>query len=279
MRRHPRSRYRLVRRPVKSVSRWDGWRLSAWILPAWMLVVTSGCTGASRPPTITVACAAVMRSPIEQIARAYRDHHDVVIELRFGGSNTLISELQITGVGDVLIAADAAYTSQTFDSGLSGPGQPLATITPVMVVNEDGPQWLQSIEDLADERCRVAIANPQTAAIGRSTEQVLRSIDLWTPIRKNIQTRGVLLLNVNAVANAVTLGSVDAGIVWDATAKQHDRLRIIHDQRWDSGRGTVEIAVLTDCKNRSTVEDFVEYAVSDPVCQEILKRHGFQPIP
>lgn len=249
-----------------------------WMLVACVVALTFGCTGGAGQPTITIACAAVMRSPIEEIVAAYQTEKNVVVETRFGGSNTLLSELQIARVGDVFIAADSSYTDQTHQLGLSGPGQPLAMVTPVILVREDGPASLQVIEDLANGDYRVAMANPQTAAIGRNTEKVLESMGLWESIQQNVQARGVLLLNVNAVANAVALGSVDAGIVWDATAKLHRDLRVIRDERWRAGRGTVEIAVLTDCQNRFVVEDFVEYATSDPVCREILKSHGLQPL-
>lgn len=245
-------------------------------------MLTSGCTGGRSTETITVCCAAVMRAPMEEIAARYQAEHDAVIEMRFGGSNTLLMELKISGSGDVFVAADASYTTRAQEQGLSHAAIALAIITPVVIVRDDSAVAINRIEDLVSEDVRVAIANPDTAAIGRNAKQVLESLELWKPIEKNVLRNGVVFPNVNAVASAVALGSVDAGIVWDATSALYSsgpsgRLRAIPDERWNPGRGTVEIAGIRGSRHPSIVDDFVRFATSDPGCRAILIRHGLQP--
>ena len=60
----------------------------------------------SSKRTLMVYCAAGMKQPVEHIAHQYEKETGARIELQFGGTGTLLSQLRIAKKGDLFIAAD-----------------------------------------------------------------------------------------------------------------------------------------------------------------------------
>lgn len=49
-----------------------------------------------RAKSLFMYCAAGMRRPLEEIAMAYEDEFGVRVELNFGGSNSLLNQLEVS---------------------------------------------------------------------------------------------------------------------------------------------------------------------------------------
>ena len=68
---------------------------------AWAL---SGLVGGGGGPTggeeLFFYCGAGIRKPVEAAARAYEKEYNVKVQIQPGGSNTLLSNLQVSGRGD-----------------------------------------------------------------------------------------------------------------------------------------------------------------------------------
>ena len=75
-----------------------------------------------------------------------------------------------------------------------------------------------SLADLLQPGVRVACGNPDATAIGNVHAGPARTFRAMGVAQPPDQRSGVFKPTVNEVANDVKLGSVDAGIVWDATA-------------------------------------------------------------
>src|SRR5688500_3389915 len=56
---------------------------------------------AKRP--LVVFCAAGLRKPVEEAALAYQEAHGVEVQLQYGGSNTLLSQLAVTDRADLYL--------------------------------------------------------------------------------------------------------------------------------------------------------------------------------
>ncbi len=76
---------------------------------------------------------------------------------------------------------------------------------------------------------------------------------------RQINDSGVFKPTVNEVANDVKLGSVDAGIVWDATAVQYPELEVVDVPELEAGTASVDIAVLTSAKDPTAALHFARY--------------------
>jgi ABC-type molybdate transport system substrate-binding protein len=88
----------------------------------------------------------------------------------------------------------------------------------------------------------------------------VRALLLQTGQWAEFETRvAVFKPTVNEVANDVKIGSVDAGIVWDATAPQYPELDPIHVPRFDAAPETISIGVLRESAQPSAALRFARY--------------------
>ena len=56
--------------------------------------------------SLTVYCAAGLKKPVEAIAAAYREELGIQVNLQYGGTGTLLSQIEVAKRGDLFIAAD-----------------------------------------------------------------------------------------------------------------------------------------------------------------------------
>ena len=64
----------------------------------------SGTVAGQKP--LLVFCAAGIKPPVEAVAREYEQTFGVPVQLQYGGSGTLLSNLRVADAGDLYLAAD-----------------------------------------------------------------------------------------------------------------------------------------------------------------------------
>lgn len=208
---------------------------------------------------LNVFCAAGMRYPMERIVEDYQDKYGVTVRVQYGGSNSLLSQLELGGVGDLYLAADDSYIQIAKEKGLGAEVLPLATMRPVIAVPKENKHEIKSIDDLLKPGLRIGCGNPDAAAIGKRAKQLLEKSGDWEAIDQRIRDKGVYKPTVNDVANDVIIGAIDAGIVWDSTAAQYPELTAISVPAFDAGVSSVEICVLNSCKDPKAALHFARY--------------------
>ena len=88
---------------------------------------------------LVLYCAAGMRKPVEAIVAEYQDQYGVEIQLQFGGSNTLLSQITASETGDLYLAAEDSYIRKAQDRELVVEDIPVARIRPVILVAPGNP--------------------------------------------------------------------------------------------------------------------------------------------
>ena len=241
------------------------------------LTLLAGCNQANSRPSLLVYCAAVARPPMEAIAARYQAEHGVVIELQFAGSGALISQAEISQQGDLILPAGLFYVETLRSEGLVIKSRPIASLLPVIIANPDTAPRITSLQDLLHEDLRLALANPDTAAVGAVTKRQFEQKQKWADIKRAVESRGVFTPTVSGVANAVELGGADAGIVWDAMTEKMERAVVVPLPAFSAAedRSLLEIAVLSTARDRAMAAAFMNY-VADEGRSAFAKR-GFGP--
>jgi molybdate transport system substrate-binding protein len=177
---------------------------------------------------LLVYCGEALRGPMEPIAREYEAEHGQKVFLHFGPSQTILANLTVTQKGDLFLPTDDSYLDLAVEKQLIRDTTPLARMTAVMIVH---PKFAYEIKSWADlvkldsQVAKLAIGNPDTTAIGKLLRERMTKLGLWQELT---QRRAEYMVNVNEVANAVQLGSIQVGIVWDVVAKlQGAKVRVI----------------------------------------------------
>lgn len=225
-------------------------------------------------PALLVYCAAVLRVPMEAITLEYKDKHRVQLQLQFGGSGTLLGNVEVSGVGDLYIAADGAFAARAIEKGLVREALPIALIRPVILVQAGNPKGIRGLEDLLRTDLRASLANPDATSIGSVTRRMLEERGQWGLAEAAIQQRGVFKPTVSDVANDVKLGGVDLGVVWDVTARQYPELETLSIPGAEDVVEEVVASTLKCSREPELAEDFLRF-LAGPDGGRILAAHGF----
>jgi molybdenum ABC transporter molybdate-binding protein len=229
----------------------------------------------AEPGEIIVYCAAGLKGPVEESAKAYEAETGVAVRIEYGGSQTLLSQLEVAGRGDLYIPADDSYLVLARNKGLSAETLPLATMRPVLTVPKGNPRNLRSFDDLMRDDVKVSLADPERAAISAVVRARLRTNGRWEPLWKK---KRVSRATVAEVGNDVQIGAVDAGIVWDTTVRQIDGLEAIELPELKGEPSLVSATVLNSTKQPAAALGFARYLGARDRGLPRFGKYGFQPV-
>jgi len=225
---------------------------------------------------LVLYCAAGVNPPVAEIVKEYERDLGVTVRVQYGGSGTLLSNLRVAQTGDLYLAADASYVQLARAQDLIAETIPLATQRPVIASAKGNPKEIQSAKDLLREDVRVALGNPDAASIGKQTEAALSKAGLWESLKRAVQSRGVFKPTVNDVANDVKIGTVDAGVVWDAVARQYPELEIVAPLTKDPNFAMeITVAVLRNSRQPTEALRFARYLSARDKGLEAFRRHHY----
>jgi molybdenum ABC transporter molybdate-binding protein len=228
-------------------------------------------------PALVVYCAAGLKPAVFPLAQQFEREHGQKVQLMFGGSGTLLSNIQVARRGDLYIAADQSYIDLAAEKELIVEALPLAWQRPVILVAKGNPKNVRSLEDLQRSDVRLALGNPGAASIGRQTEKLLTHAGIWEQVKMQIERNGVFKPTVSDVANDVKLGAVAAGIVWDATAAQYPELETVPLPLFDAARQQISVAVLLSSRRSTAALRFARY-LNSPIGNAVFEKNGFESI-
>ncbi|MCH2207407.1 MAG: molybdate ABC transporter substrate-binding protein [Lentisphaerales bacterium] len=205
-------------------------------------------------------CAAGMKLPVEAVVKDYEREFGVKINIIYGGSGTLLNNLEVAQKGDLYLAADFSYITIAREKGLVAEAIPVNQLRAGLAVAKGNPHKVKSLQDLIDNpKLKIGLANPDAASIGKFTKNVLSKHKFWDAIEKRVKADGVFTGTVNELTNNLKLSSIDVGIVWDAVAAQYPELEFIHVPEFDSKAKNTTIGILKSTENSVRTLHFARY--------------------
>ncbi len=229
----------------------------------------SGPTGGS----LTLYCAAGLKKPVEAIAQQYEKETGTSISLQYGGTGTLLSQLQVAKRGDLLLAADDGALADATKLDLIREVLPVALQHPVIAVKKGNPKSITQLADLLRGDIKLALPNPEAASIGKVARQ-LSGEERWTQLAT---AAAVMKPTVPEVAADVVIGAVDAAIVWDSTVPQFKDLEAVELPEFTRHREAASVTVLNVCEQSPAALRFARYLAAPDKGGLIFAEHGFQP--
>lgn len=135
---------------------------------------------------ITIAAASSLRAPLQQVASQFEELYDVQVELIFGSSGRLVSQIQNGAPFDAFLSANEAFGHYLFENGLSD-SEPIAfTEGHLAIWSRD--EKIENVYAIAtNPLCeKVAIANPELAPYGKLALEFLTDTDLKNRVNKKM---------------------------------------------------------------------------------------------
>lgn len=233
----------------------------------------SGCkdSGGDRDKVeLVMFCAAGIKEPVTRIAEQYREEHGVAVQLQFGGSGTLLGNLQIAPA-DIYLAADSSYTEEAEKLGLIAQTFPVALMRAGLGVPKGNPKNLTALADLRKEGIRAGIGNPDAASIGKFTQKILTQHGLWEGFKPTVE-----FPTVNELANAIKLDTVDVAVLWDVVAFQYPEVEFVAVPEFDSEKKDITIAVVKASRNAEEAEAFCRFLAARDKGGVIFREEGYE---
>jgi molybdate transport system substrate-binding protein len=237
---------------------------------------TKGSASSPGPAALMLYCAAGLRAPIAAVAKQYQQEYGVEVQLQYGGSNVLLSQAEVSRQGDLYLAAEESYTQLARQKGLLDEVFPIAYMRPVLAVRPGNPKGLRRVSDLLRDDVRVALADPDAAAVGKVVRGLLQASGFWAQLEPQVRRSGVFKPTVNDVANDVKLGAVDAAFVWDTTVAMVSGLEAVTLPELAGAREQVTLGVLRSSRQPSAALRFARYLTARDRGLETLRRTGFR---
>lgn len=225
--------------------------------------------------SILLYCAAGIKQPVAELAAIYSDKYNVQVNIQYGGSGTLLSNLQIAKKGDLYLAGDNSFLDLAKAKGLVKEVQPLAQMLPVIIVKKGNPKQIKGIADLKRNDVNVSLGNPEATAVGDLFKAMCEQSGDWEAVKANAK---VFKPTVNEMAADVEIGSIDACVGWDATVMLYDDLEAVSIGRDESLFRTIEVGVLNNSQQPTEALKFLRFLSSQEFGNPTFEKHGFRPI-
>jgi molybdate transport system substrate-binding protein len=151
---------------------------------------------------------------MEDASSAFEQKTGIKVELNFGGSGTMLSQMKIARRGDVYIPGSPDFLLIAQKQGIIDPATTriLAYLVPAINVQPGNPKNIRTLIDLARPGVRVGIGNPEAVCVGLYAIELLERNRLLGHVQKNIVTHAP---SCEATEALVALKKVDAVIGWD----------------------------------------------------------------
>ncbi len=243
----------------------------------------------SGQKTLLVYCGNSMRPAIEQLAQTFSAERGVEVESTFADSGQLLIMIQETGKGDLYICHDP-FGGAAKVKGLARKTFTIAYLVPIIAVGKGNPKGVHSMKDLAKPGVRVGLTLKEYSTAGHIVTFVLEKAGIATEVEKNVVLR---TRTGGEVGNALKLGTIDAGIIWDAVAYRYGDLletvpldeeyrpRLGVDAVSTATYGKIELAAvkvfaqsLTCSKHPELADEFAAFVASDQG-KTVFKKYGF----
>ncbi|RLG22470.1 molybdate ABC transporter substrate-binding protein [Methanosarcinales archaeon] len=236
--------------------------LAITTIVAIMAVMMLGCLYDTNK--ITVFAAASLKEPFEGIADDFEEDTGTRVELNFESSTTLRIQIENGAYADVFASADPLQIEILKSKGVVNESYVFAKNELVVAISNNSN--ISSLEDLANKKLRIVIAQPGSP-IGKYTQEVLLNLnnlygeDFYDKVMKNVVSEED---NVKSAYAKILLGEADAAFVY-RTDSVHTRF--IEIPKEYNVIAEYEIAPITP-RGR----EFVRYILSN---KDVLRRYGF----
>ncbi|MEG1994104.1 MAG: molybdate ABC transporter substrate-binding protein, partial [Oscillospiraceae bacterium] len=226
---------------------------------------------------INVSAAASLTDCLTEIAEKFEEENGVKVNLNFGGSNALKTQIREGFECDMFFSASFNHYDDLDKEEYFSEGEMFVKNNPVLIVNKDNEK-VKSMEDIATDGVNF-ITTSAEVPIGKYTRQVIEKLNaVYGDTYKDAALGNIVSeeSNVRQVVSKVALGEGDCGLVYktDVTADFADKLAVIEiDPEYnviaDYWKGLLKAAGESD-----SAKAFYDYTGSD-FAKEVFAKAGF----
>jgi molybdate transport system substrate-binding protein len=211
----------------------------------------------------------------KEAAQVFEKQTGIHVELHFGGSGSMLSQIILSRRGDLYFPGSPDYMAKAIERKAVNPDsvREIAYLIPAINVPRANPRSIKGLDDLGRQGVRVAIANPHSVCLGLYAVEILEKNGLKKRIKPNIKT---YVESCSKTAHIVALNNVDAAIGWRVFERWNPkRIKTIRLNPHEVARiATIPIAISTYSRNHRKARQFINFLDSD-VGKGIFRKWGY----
>ena len=221
--------------------------------------------------TVVVFAATSLTDAFNKIGAQFeKAHPGVTVKFNYNGSSSLATSITQGAPADVFASAAPANMKTVTDAGDAvGTPQVFTRNTGEIMVEKGNPKKITSVKDLANPAIKVAVCAPEVPCGAVATAIFQNAGVTVKPVSEET--------NVGGVVTKVTLGEVDAGIVYVTDVKESEGKAIgVPIPASQNDITEYPIAQVKGAPNATAGKAFISYVLG-PDGQKVLASFGFMP--
>jgi len=229
----------------------------------------------NMPESITIFCGSASKPPMEEIVAHFEREKKIKVNMIFGGSGTLLSQMELSKQGEIYLPGSPDYIiiGERKKLLIEKSDRIVAYLVPAIITPAGNPAGIHSLEDLTRPGVRVAIGNPETVCLGLYGIEILEKSGLLKGVMENVVTFGA---SCEETATLAALNKVDAILGWSVFHSWNpERLEFVPIAPERIPRiSYVPISIPVFTKDSDLSQAFIDFVLS-PLGREIYQKHGY----
>ena len=163
-------------------------RKTILVFVAGVLLMTFNGCAKEEPGTVTAFVGSASKPAMEEAAAAFEEETGIRVYCNFGGSGTLLSQIELSQSGDLYIPGSQDYMAKAEKKSVidSASVEKIAYLVPTIGVQHGNPKNIQTLAELAGPGIEVGIGNPEAVCLGLYAVEILEYNHLLADVSKNI---------------------------------------------------------------------------------------------
>jgi len=179
------------------------------------MAIHLGCGRADEDTlgSLTLFCGSASKPAMEEISARFERETGIEVNTIFGGSGTLLSQIELSQQGEVYLPGSPDYIIIANRKKLlvENSERIVAYLVPAIITPVGNPAGVRSLSDLARPGVRVGLGNPETVCLGLYAVELLEANDLLEKVMRNVVTFGG---SCSKTANLAAMSQLDAILGW-----------------------------------------------------------------
>ncbi len=227
---------------------------------------------------LLVFAGSASKPATEEAAKIFEKKTGIKVDLLFGGSGYVLSQMKLSHQGDLYFPGSSDYMQIAKAQGLVDPKSEriVVYLVPAINVPKGNPKHIHSLADLAKPGIKVAIANPEGVCLGSYAVEILEKN--FTPEQKRQFRKNLVGYTGSCAktANAVAIGQADAVIGWRVFEYWNpERIETIPLKPNEIVRiGYIPIAISKYSSHPKLAQKFIDFLTS-PEGQKIFTKYHY----
>jgi molybdate transport system substrate-binding protein len=214
--------------------------------------------------TLELFVGTASKPPTEAAVAVFEQKTGAKLEVHFGGSGQMLSDMKLAERGDVYFPGSSDYMEKAKAERLVVPEteQRIVYLIPAINVQRGNPHHIHRLEDLAQPGLRIGIARPDTVCVGLYGVELLEHAKLTDQVKPNIVTNAE---SCEKTAQLVSLKTVDAVLGWEVFEHwDPDHIETVYLPKQQITRiGYIPAAVGSRAKEPALAKAFISFLASD----------------